>query len=363
MVDQLLFSILLFLVCFFSWGGSRLIAYFASHLGLVHTPNMRSSHSSVTPHGGGVAIVVFVSIAFFILQLNFSEFEEGYSLNEFYVVMALAFLLAVMGLLDDVFHLSVGLRLLVQLFVVSGLFYSLKGTANTDVVSDYIFFAFLVLAGAWWINLYNFMDGIDGIAAVEALCVLSMAIVISFFYDYSAQNFFVWQFMLLVAAAIAGFLMSNWPPAKVFMGDVGSTWVAFILLAVALLSIEQGLLSSSVWIILVANFVVDTTVTLLVRIARKEKWYSPHRNHLYQIMTIRWQAQLNTINSDENACRTMAHRKAICYLLLINFLWLAPLACLSLYFPALAFVIIAVAYLPLIIAVLWFGIGRRIVFR
>lgn len=332
---------------------------FAPYLGLLHNPNVRSSHSSITPHGGGVAIVVFVSIAFFVLQLNSGEFEANYSLNEFYMVMLLAFFLAVMGLLDDVFHLSVRLRLLVQLVVVSVLFYSLNIASNSDVVSESIFFVFLVLAGAWWINLYNFMDGIDGIAAVEALCVLSIAIVIAFFNDYSAQGYFVWQFMLLVAAAIVGFLMINWPPAKVFMGDVGSTWLAFILLAVALLSIKQDLLSSSVWIILVASFVVDTTVTLLVRIARKEKWYSPHRNHLYQIMTIRWQAQLNEINSDKNTCRTIAHRKAICYLLLINFLWLAPLACLSVYFPAFAFVIIAVAYLPLIIVVLWFGIGRQ----
>ena len=141
--------------------------------------------------------------------------------------------------------------------------------------------ALLLFTGVWWVNLFNFMDGTDGIAAVEALSVLASALVLL---DFQISDSPILLFMLVVVVAILVFLFFNWPPAKIFMGDVGSTWLAFIIFALALLSIQAGWLSYSVWLILPALFVTDATVTLLRRMINGERWYQAHRTHAYQLI-------------------------------------------------------------------------------
>jgi Fuc2NAc and GlcNAc transferase len=135
-----------------------------------------------------------------------------------------------------------------------------------------------VLGIVWAINLYNFMDGIDGIAAAEAI-VASLA----------GAGLLLWQgqgdlasISLIVAGASAGFLVWNWEPARIFMGDVGSGFLGFVFGTLALASERRGAMPALVWILLLGLFFGDATVTLLRRMLRGERWFEAHSNHAYQ---------------------------------------------------------------------------------
>jgi Fuc2NAc and GlcNAc transferase len=134
-----------------------------------------------------------------------------------------------------------------------------------------------MLGIVWLTNLYNFMDGIDGIAAVEAITVgLAGALLLA------GREPSLALVALVVAGAAGGFLVWNWPPAKLFMGDVGSGFLGYIFGGLALASENVGALPALLWLVLLGPFFVDTTLTLLRRIARGERWWAAHRTHAYQ---------------------------------------------------------------------------------
>ena len=124
-----------------------------------------------------------------------------------------------------------------------------------------------------------------------------------------------------------------WPPAKIFMGDVGSTWLGFMLFALALLSVQACWLSYATWLVLAAVFVADATVTLLTRLLRGERWYEAHRNHVYQKLARRWGG----------------HRPVTLLAVGINVLWLAPLAWACAAWPQWTFGWVLLAYAPLVV--------------
>jgi UDP-N-acetylmuramyl pentapeptide phosphotransferase/UDP-N-acetylglucosamine-1-phosphate transferase len=135
-----------------------------------------------------------------------------------------------------------------------------------------------MLCIVWFINLYNFMDGIDGLAAINAVTVgLVAAILLLFGGDQS-----LYLLVIPVAGAAAGFLLWNWAPAKIFMGDVGSGFLGFVFATLAIASDNAGRLPILTWILLLGVFVVDATITLLRRVVRGETWYAAHRSHAYQ---------------------------------------------------------------------------------
>ena len=157
----------------------------------------------------------------------------------------------------------------------------------------------------------------------------------------------IWMLMLCAAAATLGFLLLNWPPAKIFMGDVGSTWLAFMVFVLALLSVQAGWLSYAVWLVLGAVFVTDATVTLLNRMLRGERWYEAHCSHAYQRLSRRWQGD----------CKA-GHRSVTLLAAAINGLWLMPWAWACVQWPAGSVAFVVAAYLPLVLAALWLGAGR-----
>lgn len=142
---------------------------------------------------------------------------------------------------------------------------------------------------------------------------------------------------------VGGFLLLNWPPAKIFMGDVGSTWLAFMIFALALLSVQAGWLSYATWLVLAAVFVTDATVTLLTRLLRGERWYEAHRNHAYQKFARRWGG----------------HRPVSLRAVAVNMLWLAPLAGACTAWPQWAFGWALLAYAPLVVGAVALGAGRQ----
>jgi Fuc2NAc and GlcNAc transferase len=214
-------------------------------------------------------------------------------------------------------------------------------------VTGWILFGLLLLASVWWINLFNFMDGIDGIAGMQAIFMLLAGAAMAMWTEPEAVHSPVWMWMLCVAAAAAVFLLLNWPPAKIFMGDVGSTWLALMVFALALLSVQAGWLSYAVWLVLGAVFETDATVTLLTRMLRGERWYKAHRSHAYQRLSRRWQG----------GCKE-GHRAVTLLVVAVNGLWLAPWAWACLQWPARSVAFVAAAHLPLLLAALWLGAGR-----
>ncbi|WP_291067418.1 glycosyltransferase family 4 protein [Hydrogenophaga sp.] len=338
---------LIVMTALIAWGVAAWVCHRAEALGLVQLPNQRSSHVQPTPSGGGLGMVVAGSLAGACLVLFFGWVLGG-------LVLGLAAVLAALGLRDDVHPLPARVRFGLQVLVCAGLLLALGDVPALSLrmglqfqVTGWALFGLLLLIGGWWINLFNFMDGIDGIAGAQAVFMLLGGAALSAWVYADVISNPVWVLMLCVAAATLGFMLLNWPPAKIFMGDVGSTWLAFMVFALALLCVQAGWLSYAAWLVLAAVFVVDASVTLLTRLLRGERWYEAHRSHAYQRLARRWQDD-----------RKAGHRSVTLLVAAINGLWLAPWAWACVQWPAGSVAFVLAAYLPLVWAALWLGAGR-----
>lgn len=253
--------------------------------GLLDVPNERSSHVVPTARGGGIAIVAVV-LAVAALSLRAGGAEPRLVLG----LLLGGGLIAAIGLLDDRGHVSAPLRLLVHFAAVGGALAAIGGlpavswgggTVDLGLAGD----AFACVACVWFLNLFNFMDGIDGIAASEAAFVAFAAAWLAGATGAPASLVTLW---LVTGAASLGFLAWNWPPARIFMGDVGSGFLGFVLPLLLVYSTGHSGLNPWTALVLGAPFVADATVTLVARIARGERWYSAHRSHAYQWLSRRW---------------------------------------------------------------------------
>lgn len=304
---------------------------------LLDVPNERSSHTVPTPRGGGVAIVIVVCITwvvatiFNLLPVNISGTLLGGGLA-----------VAVIGYVDDRVHVPVAIRMLVHfaaaLGVVLGIGYiealSLPGgSLELGLVGAAIATLYIV----WLLNLTNFMDGIDAIAGIEVVTVMGAAGALLWYVGDSSLA----VVSLVVGAAAAGFLPWNWPPAKIFLGDVGSGFVGYCFGAIAVISHAIGSLDIYVWSILLGSFIVDATVTLIRRLARRQRVYEAHRSHAYQHAALRYRA----------------HAPVSIAVGLINLVWLLPLAMAVVVGHLHGSVALLVAYLPLLILSLYFRAG------
>jgi Fuc2NAc and GlcNAc transferase len=139
---------------------------------------------------------------------------------------------------------------------------------------------------------------------------------------------------MALSASILGFLVFNWPPAKIFMGDAGSNFLGFMLGALALITASTGLINLWGWLILLAIFIGDSTLTLLRRVKQGDKLYEAHRSHAYQILSRRWNS----------------HVPVTLLVLCVNLIWLLPLAWAASVWPAEGILLCLLAYAPL----LWF---------
>lgn len=311
---------------------------YALHRSLLDIPNARSSHSTPTPRGGGVAIVVSHVIALTLM------IWAGVLDSSTWIAMAGAgLLIAVIGFIDDHNHIAARWRLLGHFIAAGwGLFW-LGGLAPLSFWGASLDLGFLgsTLAAfylVWMLNLYNFMDGIDGIASVEALCVCGGAVLL---YVLTGHPDLVWM-PLALASAVAGFLFWNFPPAKIFMGDAGS---GFLGVSLGLLSLQAGWASPSLlysWLILLGVFVVDATFTLGRRLLRGDKVYEAHRSHAYQFASRRYGNHLSV---------TLA-------VAVINAVWLLPVALAVAVFGLDGIVGIFIAYVPLVILAIRFHAGE-----
>lgn len=333
MLWLLLILVVAGLSCFLTFALRR----YALANSLIDIPNARSSHSLPTPRGGGVAVVV-VFLAALLLMPVAGDLAWGW-------VIALSgsgLLIAVVGFLDDHGHIAARWRLAAHFSAAVWALFWLDGNLVLQLPGLTVELAWLVYLLAafflvWLLNLYNFMDGIDGIASVEAITTCLSGALIYWLLGHDAHI----PVLLVLAAAVAGFLVWNFPPARIFMGDAGSGFLGLMLgvLAVTAAMVEPQLLWS--WLILLGVFVLDSTWTLFRRLSRGDKIYEAHRSHAYQY-----------------ASRELgAHRPVTLVVLGINILWLLPWACAV----ALGYIEglwgLVIAYLPLAVLAVRFKAG------
>ena len=252
--------------------------------------------------------------------------------------------IAIVSLLDDLFHLSAITRVLVHFGCALIALKLLVFEGDTLIPYGegfYSIFKWLLLAigVVWLVNLYNFMDGIDGLAGIEAV---SVSLSGAFFLLYSDEMGSCFFLLLLLAASVCGFLMLNWPPARIFMGDVGSGFLGFFFAIILLISVQSTSMTIWIWMILLGVFVVDSAVTLIVRVRQREKFHQAHRSHAYQILSRRLQS----------------HKKVTLAVLAVNVLWLFPCAFFSISWPGYGLLFALVAYLPLVLGCVRVGAGR-----
>ena len=241
----------------------------------VDVPNERSSHVVPTPRGGGIAIVTAT-----LAVLPVLGWTHVWSWPAVWAFAGAGVLVALIGAWDDVANLSRTLRL-VGHFVAAVWAVSLLDTASVALAvrETWIGFAAAAFFMVWFLNLTNFMDGIDGILGVQILTVCGGGALL---YLLVPAPTAYWAGPLILAGAALGFLFWNWPPAKIFMGDTGSGFIGITVAAFALQagSVDPALFWS--WLILYAVFVTDATVTLLRRMLRGDPFHQAHRSHAYQ---------------------------------------------------------------------------------
>lgn len=314
-----------------------LVRIYAIRTNLLDVPNRRSSHTNATARGGGLGIVV-VFLGAVLIGLTIGEIELRTAL----VLVVGGLSIAAIGFADDHVDVDSKWRFLVQVSAASGAVILLGGLPPVQLGSMQLELGLvgdilLVIFAVWFTNVFNFMDGIDGIAASEAICIAVGVMVVG-----AGNNSTSPTILVLLIAATAGFLAWNWPPAKIFMGDVGSAFLGFVLIVIAIHYCNAGQTSIWVWLILTAVFVVDATVTIIVRILRRDAWLTAHRSHAYQKASRLYRS----------------HSRVTIGVICINVAWLYPIACIAAKAPEYGLLSTLIAWTPLVGFSLWIGAGK-----
>ena len=234
-----------------------MIKKYAIHRNILDHPNERSSHDIATPRAGGLAIIASFFIGLFYLYMKDSITDD------LFFAFLCSLPLIIISFLDDLYTLSAQIRFLVQvLTVISTLYF---------IGSQSIFLNILFALGMLWlINLYNFLDGIDGYAVSEVV-----------FVSFASYSIFQNELLLILGVSALGFLPFNWQKASIFMGDVGSTFLGFSL-GVMVVYHTQTFNDITIWLFLLAVFWVDATWTLFRRFQSGQKLTKAHKMHFFQ---------------------------------------------------------------------------------
>jgi Fuc2NAc and GlcNAc transferase len=307
--------------------------------GMLDVPNERSSHATPTPRGGGIAIVLGTSVAAIFLASS-----GVLPMSALLTLLVGGAAIAVVGFFDDRVGLSPRVRFSVHLAAAAIAMYWMGGLPPIQVADHMIRFAWVgyvlgILGIVWTLNLFNFMDGIDGIAASQGTFMTLAGAAIALATGVSGA---LPALAIVAGVACLGFLIWNWPPAKIFMGDAGSGYVGYVLAVLALQAGHESAVGMLVWLILGGVFFIDATVTLARRVARRERVYQAHRSHAYQWLARRWGS----------------HRRVTLLATAINVLWLLPCAYLAATHPDKAAGITLIALLPIVVGVLAAGAGN-----
>lgn len=273
---------------------------------LLDIPNARSSHSAPTPRGGGVAIVLSTLLG--VVWLRSSGFISP---NEFWGILGAGGLVALIGFVDDHRHIAAHWRLLAHFVAAAWIVLWMGAPSSLTAFSGHfdllwLGYALTAVYLVWMLNLYNFMDGIDGLASMEAITVCLGGALVHFLAGQTEPA----MLPLLLAAAVTGFAIWNFPPARIFMGDAGS---GFLGIMFGILSVQAASTSMTLffaWLVLLGVFITDASLTLLRRLFRGERVHQAHRTHAYQ----------------HAARRHGGHLPVTLTVTALNLIWLLPLA-------------------------------------
>ena len=276
--------LILYFFCAFSL--KKIIVLFRK-TSLIDKPTERSNHTSPTPKGAGIIVIPFIIFSS-ILVFFLNEILDV----KWIVFFVSCFILMIISFIDDLYNLPSTLRLIVHFCCVSlSLFYLkeeiLEYSQNLEFfkilglgpeIDFFIVTLFLIFFWLWIINLFNFMDGMDGITSIQVIFLALTTNTLSLI-GYLNQNFQLLS--VLILAAFLAFYNFNKPPARIFLGDVGSISIGYL----CGLIIIYGMLSFNVFVplcIIVMYYLVDSTLTLLLRLIRGENIFKAHSDHFYQ---------------------------------------------------------------------------------
>ncbi len=266
-----------------TWATSLIISFFISVLTIkfsliiiaktntIDTPNERSNHFDPTPKGAGIGIILSLLIVYYIfLPINDLIFTSS--------ILSLC----LMSFINDNINISIIFRLfihiLLSLFVLMFWQPLLNLSLLNDIIPNWLGTILIILFIIWMTNLYNFMDGIDGISCVQCI-IIGIGVGSCLFYSEGINKIENLLSGFLVGSSIA-FLIWNWHPARVFLGDAGSIPIGFINAILALLLFKNGFW----YVALILNnyYLADSSITLIKRIMKKEKPWQAHKSHFYQ---------------------------------------------------------------------------------
>lgn len=312
--------------------------YYALKKNIIDNPNERSSHTIPTPRGGGMSIVVT-----FLLVLVGSMFNRELDFSTGLILAAAGFGIAVLGFLDDHGHINSMLRLAIHFVIAIGVVFFLGGFSEVTLFNGNVQLGWLaniiaVLFLVWLLNLYNFMDGINGIASVEAITATVSLAAVYLLLNIPLSS----ELLLILASSVFGFVLWNFPKARIFMGDAGSGFLGLILGILALIALKTDIAFFCAWIICLGVFIVDATFTLIRRVSNGHKMYDAHRSHAYQYASREYNS----------------HTKVTIGVLFINVFWLLPMAYLAAQKVLMPEVVLLMAYIPLILLALFLGAGK-----
>ncbi|WP_133129609.1 MraY family glycosyltransferase [Legionella yabuuchiae] len=331
---MILTGILSFVLSFFLTG---LLRRHSLAKNIIDIPNHRSSHTLPTPRGGGLSFVIL-----FLLSLPGCLYIGFIDQTSCFALFISGAIVAGLGFGDDVDEIPAKWRF-VGHFVAAGITILWLGglppinilawTLFPGLLSSLLALFYLV----WLINLYNFMDGINGLASMEAITTCLGMIVLYWFMGHSE----IILLPLLLSLAVAGFMVWNFPIPRIFMGDAGS---GFLGITLGTFSIQAAWVDVELfycWLILLGVFIVDASLTLLRRLSRGEKIYEAHRSHAYQHAALRFKS----------------HIPVTFGVLITNLFWLFPMAVLVSLGVLKGFYGLLVAYIPLVIIAIHFKAG------
>lgn len=333
------FVMILIVLSMLSWRLTGAVRQYALRSQLVDIPNDRSSHTTITPSGGGLAITLVFLLGIIVLAIT----------HEIDISLAIGFIgggcmLAVVGYIDDRRSISPMTRIVVHAAGTVWLLVFIQGkpTIRLDglwLEVDWLIYPLEIVGVIWCINLFNFMDGIDGLAGGQALFVGLAGGALFLIADYKEFGRLPW----IMAAASAGFVAWNRPPARIFMGDVGSGFLGFVIAGLVVTSIHHTNIPLMCWFILMGVFVVDSTATLLRRFLRGEKWYDAHRSHAYQHATQKYKSHLHVTLS----------------VMFINVFWLLPLSIVAWLNQDHTIILGSLTILPILVLAMYFRAGAK----
>lgn len=322
----------------FSFLFTYLIRLFSLKNNILDIPNDRSSHKSPTPRGGGLAFV-----SFFYLGLSFLWLNHFIAQTLFLSLLG-GIPIACVGYCDDVFGVKAKWRACVHaLSAIWGIAWlggiPFLNFGEVVIHNPVLFFVLGTFITVWFVNLYNFMDGIDGLAGMEAIFVSGTAGCILLLSGGHAVALICFVLMF----SVGGFLVLNWPPAKIFMGDVGSGFIGYVFAMLMWITNNAHQLPFLIWWILLGVFLGDASYTLIHRMIQRKNWRQAHREHAYQRM----------VQSG------LSHKQVTTSILCINLIICLPLALFYLHLQTNSVLVLYTLSILSVFWMAWFLITRK----